>query len=487
MIEQRQHQRLSSVPFNIPPPISFDKNQTRRTNSYSSSGTINTMPTSPTQVPFGGEPETSSPSSAAASYYGNYHNANMDRRDDCSSTRRSSSYGSCSTGRVGDGGPPPPSFWVSDVAHQKSSSKTSTIERSIMQMVYFIAVLSWIAATYSSGKSHQLIHQLNRERSGHKLELEEQRNTWYTLRDELEGETAYVENLEKTRQALMHEKRLLAEFAESEFLLSPTPPKDDNGLGNTHMIDSWLEHRRYGLEHRLHQLQHYLQEFSRREVTERFGPGPHRVRFTVDTLVEETKNANSGKGDITSTAWRSVQREFVIELAPVSEMPHSIHFFLEMIQLKIWDNTVLVHAEKEDHVMTGIPIDFTSRQMKTHHLGYLGWKGLGFPEYSPNYANHEQYTIGFTKLFGPSFYINTVDNVKLHGLGGSDQREHLLEKDADPCFAKVVKGKDVVDDLIEFGLSGKKTNTVEEHPWAGTSGSGSGEHTVTRIIKVEMI
>jgi len=36
------------------------------------------------------------------------------------------------------------------------------------------------------------------------------------------------------------------------------------------MIESWLEHRRYGLERRLHELEGYLQDFSRREVTERY-------------------------------------------------------------------------------------------------------------------------------------------------------------------------------------------------------------------------
>jgi len=215
-----------------------------------------------------------------------------------------------------------------------------------------------------------------------------------------------------------------------------------------------------------------------------FGPGPHRVKFTVETIVEETKTADTDLGGVSSTAWHKVPRSFVVELASLSEMPHSVHFFLEMIKIRIWDNTVFVHAEESEHVMSGIPIDYTSRQMKTHHLGYLGWKGLGFPEYSPGYANHEKYTLGFANMVGPAFYVNTVDNGDLHGPEGSNVRHHLLTKDAEPCFGKVVEGFDVVDDLIEFGMSGKRTNTIAEHPWAGTSG---GEHTATRIMKVEMV
>lgn len=185
------------------------------------------------------------------------------------------------------------------------------------------------------------------------------------------------------------------------------------------------------------------------------------------------------------TEWKTTPRDFTIELAPISEMPHSVHFFLEMMRMKIWDNTVFVHHEEQDHVITAIPIDYNQKQMKHHHLAYLGWKNLGFPEFSPQYSNHEQYTIGFSNL-GPQFYINTLDNAKIHGPGKGQHGEPLLDSDADPCFAKIIEGTNVVDDLVKFGLSKSKTNTVEEHPWAA-SANNNGEHTVTQILRVEMV
>jgi hypothetical protein len=44
---------------------------------------------------------------------------------------------------------------------------------------------------------------------------------------------------------------------------------------------------------------------------------------------------------------------------------------------------------------------------------------------------------------GPDFYISTQDNSALHGPGGQTSYEDPTE--ADPCFAKVVGGFNVVD------------------------------------------
>jgi len=43
------------------------------------------------------------------------------------------------------------------------------------------------------------------------------------------------------------------------------------------------------------------------------------------------------------------------------------------------------------------------------------------------------------------FYINVRDNTQIHGPFGQDQYEEANE--ADPCFGRVVEGKDVVDRL----------------------------------------
>jgi hypothetical protein len=194
---------------------------------------------------------------------------------------------------------------------------------------------------------------------------------------------------------------------------------------------------------------------------QRFGPGPHFVRFTVES----------------EDSAKTMSRSFVVELAPLDLMPHSVYFFLEMVNMKIWDNTVFLHHEEGQRVIAAVPIDFRTQQVKHHHLAFLGWKGLAFPEYSPEWK-HDKYTLGFAKG-GPTFYLNTADNIKSHGPGGQDH--HVIDGDADPCFAKVVEGKEVIDDLIRFGLSHVKKSAHEDHPWA------DGEHALTHVKSIEII
>jgi len=224
-----------------------------------------------------------------------------------------------------------------------------------------------------------------------------------------------------------------------------------------------------------------------------FGLGPHRARITVG-FIEETEGSSSVSEtteikptETESRANRSVfLRDFVIELAPLSLMPHSVHFFLEMVRLKIWDGTVFMHQEDLEHVVAAVPFDYAQQRMKHHHLVYLGRTELGFLEYSPEW-NHDKYTIGFS-IRGPTFYVNTMDNGHAHGPGGG-QSHHLLDHDADPCFARVVEGRDVVDELIAVGSSDGGSDerkrapkhTVNDHPWA------SGNHTVSYIVRIELL
>lgn len=194
----------------------------------------------------------------------------------------------------------------------------------------------------------------------------------------------------------------------------------------------------------------------------RYGEDPQRVKFTV----EFAKN--------------KLQREFVIEMAPLDLMPHSIHMFLDMLELKMWDNTVFWHQDDVEHVIAAALFNFFSGEPKYHHLKSLGWDGLQFPEYSEEYP-HKKYTIGYSGR-GPNIYINMADNTELHGPGGVHTGHHDLPEEADPCFARVVEGTDVVDALYRLSLEEKKKskeNDGREPTWQ--------ENELTRIVKVEVI
>lgn len=170
-------------------------------------------------------------------------------------------------------------------------------------------------------------------------------------------------------------------------------------------------------------------------------------------------------------------KSFVVETASIEIVPTSIHMFLDMVSAGIWDNTVFLHHEEVEHVVAAAPFDHATKKIKHNQLSLLGWVGLGFPEYTDQFP-HVQYTIGFAGV-GPSFYINTLDNSEAHGPGM--QGHYLLSNDADPCFAKVVEGFDVVDDLIRLGLNQRKGDAEQRLMLY------EAEHTFTHIVSVKIL
>ena len=190
----------------------------------------------------------------------------------------------------------------------------------------------------------------------------------------------------------------------------------------------------------------------------RYGSGPLRAKFTVDFLKHD------------------IERSFVIEMAPLSLMPHAVHMFLEMIRMNFWSNTVFWHHDEVEHIIAGALFNYKTGEPKFHHLKALGWEGLQFPEYSPSFP-HDKYTIGFSGN-GPNIYINLRDNEDVHGPGL--QPHHDLPDEADPCFARIVEGTDVVDAMYRLSMQDqKKENNGRMPTWD--------ENELTRIVKVELV
>jgi hypothetical protein len=170
-------------------------------------------------------------------------------------------------------------------------------------------------------------------------------------------------------------------------------------------------------------------------------------------------------------------KNFVVETAPLDLMPTSINLFLDMISAGIWDNTIFLHHEEVEHIIAAAPVDYHTEKMKQNQLSQLGWVGLGFPEYSAQFP-HSQYSVAFAGQ-GPTFYVNTMDNEESHSPGM--QPHHLLPSDADPCFAKIVDGFDVFDELIRFGLNQKKSPNKVTHDWADAADAW------TQIVSVKLL
>lgn len=169
---------------------------------------------------------------------------------------------------------------------------------------------------------------------------------------------------------------------------------------------------------RIGDLQHNIQIIHQTELERRFGPGPYHLEFSLNV--------------------QGQKRYFTIETAPNDKMPHSVYYFMDMVDNRLWDDTVFGH--RWPHIIQSAPI--TSGGLNKRHTME---KTLVFPEYSPDYQ-HYKYSVGFAgRPGGPDFYINLMDNLESHGPG--KQLHSKVLNDADPCFARVIIGQEVIDEM----------------------------------------
>jgi hypothetical protein len=163
---------------------------------------------------------------------------------------------------------------------------------------------------------------------------------------------------------------------------------------------------------------------------------------------------------------------FEVELAPLAEMPHATHLFLEQVSHGLWSKTGSSFYINQEHVLQAGPITQETRQ---HFVDY-GLDKLAFPEYS-NAFPHKQWTIGFAgRPGGPSFYINKINNSQDHGPFGQD---HLaLYEFADACFAKIVSGFSTIEAIIKETDSTHHTQIIgmEIINWKDHWTDGSDQH-----------
>jgi hypothetical protein len=143
-------------------------------------------------------------------------------------------------------------------------------------------------------------------------------------------------------------------------------------------------------------------------------------------------------------------RTFKVELAPLNDMPHANHLFLQQIYHELWDGTWFYLNGA--HVLQAGPQDWEGDEEEMEHslrrFSDAQLDTLSFPEYNPKFP-HVMWTLGFTgRPGGPDWYINKADNSVPHGPGG--QIHHSLQEQADSCFAKVVEGKETLEAIFKM-------------------------------------
>lgn len=192
-------------------------------------------------------------------------------------------------------------------------------------------------------------------------------------------------------------------------------------------------------------LQREIQKVSLRELKSRYGEGPAKIGIHVS--FPSSKKSN-----------------FTIELASPSLMPHSTLAFLEYVRLGLYSGSAFYL--NAPHVLQGGPGSNTTlkQAFHDHHR-------VSFREYSLEYP-HKKYTLGFVGhaldgTAGPDFYLNKIDNTRNHGPETEEEEENLNDdqgelivpevikrgvkvKEPDPCFAKVIDGLEVVDEIFQL-------------------------------------
>ena len=259
------------------------------------------------------------------------------------------------------------------------------------------------------------------------------------LQKKLETALTEKEDLKNTVQSLEIEKKTLeVEVAKSKNTAAAAAP----GLRGNDEAKKQIEY----LDNYRTRLHAGIQAMAKQRLLEKWGKGPHRVQISVQfdpKTQQQQQQQQQAPADGT----------IVLELAAVDDMPYTVYWFLEQVTRKLFDGCSF-HRNAGHVIQAGPAINFlsgpnTSGPMLSERFTTAGFNTILFQEYSHNFP-HVMYTVGFAgRPGGPDFYINVKDNSKIHGPGGQAKSSSSLlfgdPNEADPCFAKVISGFDVVD------------------------------------------
>jgi cyclophilin family peptidyl-prolyl cis-trans isomerase len=183
-------------------------------------------------------------------------------------------------------------------------------------------------------------------------------------------------------------------------------------------IQRSLKKSHYQAEH----LKEQVKEISKRDAIAKYGAGVQRVELELIFPNDQHHHLHNEKQQQGPTT-------FVIEMAPIHVMPHSVYTFLEMTSAGLLDGCSFILNALHVLKAAPLPYDGSSPSDKAQEFLDKGLESVAFREYSPDYP-HDRYTVGFAADGSPSFYINTEDNTDIHV--------------GDPCFAKVISGFDTI-------------------------------------------
>lgn len=146
-------------------------------------------------------------------------------------------------------------------------------------------------------------------------------------------------------------------------------------------------------------------------------------------------------------------------------MPVTVNLFLQQVHHKLWNGCAFVINAM--HILQAGPHKFVNERYVPNHKELMRkftdskLDKMPFQEYHEDYP-HDQYTLGYAgRPGGPDFYINKINNSKNHGPGG--QKIHDLHEEADPCFGKVIKGTELLDEMNKIPVDYKSGHVLNHH------------------------
>jgi cyclophilin family peptidyl-prolyl cis-trans isomerase len=188
-----------------------------------------------------------------------------------------------------------------------------------------------------------------------------------------------------------------------------------------------------------------------------FGPGP---KYYVEMRLTFHPDSN-----IVQDATTEIDPVIILETADINDMPHTVHFFLEQVRHGIYDKTAFFR-NAPNFVQAGPGHDHV--KLLTLEQQEPSLAHVLFQEHSHD-LNHKQYTLGLMgRPGGPDFYVNMQDNSEQHGLSNMANQRSDVMLEADPCFARIVKGFNTVErihraDVKDEELSFRRKQSLMEH------------------------
>ena len=246
---------------------------------------------------------------------------------------------------------------------------------------------------------------------------------------------AKLEELESKKQDLLktvdHTKYQLEDTAEKT-------EKYKAMVDGLEEVEEYMKKREGALWSRIDVLEGRIARESRREATEWFGPGPHRVEIELEYPKVDDPSSDP-------SSWPRIRNTLIIEMASLDLMPHTVNLFLQQVHYQLWDGCSVGTNPK--HIMQIGPSysdeEISGDAPHYHDFHDKGLAKVAYQEYNEQFP-HEKWTIGMPgRPGGPDFYVNKINNSIVHGPGGQVNK-HDLHNEADPCFGKLVEGTEKV-------------------------------------------